>query len=319
MDRRIFNKTAAWAALGTIAGCKSNQHESLTEGKPTALSSDRYKLSLAQWSLHKSLQNGTMSNVQFISKAAEMGFKGVEYVSSFLANGLKDNSYWSELNKVAEDAEIEQLLIMTDLNGSLGASQSAQRQIAIEEHIPWLEAAQSLNCNSIRVNLWGEGSKEDQALQCIDSMVKLCQIAMDYNLNVIVENHGGYSSDGKWLSSVVSSVDMDNCGTLPDFGNFCIQRENGARWGSPCNLYYDKYKGVKELMPHAKAVSAKSYGFDRRGYETKIDYYKMMTIVNDSGYKGYIGVEFEGEGISEIAGIKATKALLEKVIAELPE
>ena len=119
---------------------------------------------------------------------------------------------------------------------------------------------------------------------------------------------------GQWLSGVMKEINMPNCGTLPDFGNFCIRRRDGDQWESPCVLDYDRYKGVTEMMPYAKAVSAKSYDFDAMGNETTIDYARMMDIVKQSSYSGYIGIEYEGTRLSEDEGILATKKLLERVI-----
>ena len=136
-------------------------------------------------------------------------------------------------------------------------------------------------------------------------------------INVIVENHGGYSSDGSWLASVIQNTEMANCGTLPDFGNFCIERDSGKQWEGKCINEFDRYKGVEMFMPLAKSVSAKSHDFDENGNETHTDYSKMLKIVKNAGYSGYIGVEYEGSELSEYEGIKATKALLEKIGKEL--
>jgi len=105
----------------------------------------------------------------------------------------------------------------------------------------------------------------------------------------------------------MKQVDMNNCGTLPDFGNFRVKEGE----------MYDRYKGVAELMPFAKAVSAKSHDFDEKGNETHTDYSKMMKIVIDAGYSGFVGIEYEGSVLDEYAGVKATKALLERVRSEL--
>lgn len=322
MERRKFNKSIGMLSLAALAGCSAKvvapsdkQKTDATDGKPEMNS--RYKLSLAQWSCHRMLDDGTLDNLGFAKFSGDLGFSGVEYVSRYLTPGLEDSSYWNKMNEAAKKANVEQLLIMTDLTGALGAASAADRQFAIDEHIPWLKAANALDCHSIRVNLWGEGTKKEQQERCTESLAQLCKIGADQGLNVIVENHGGYSSDGKWLAQIMQDIDMDNCGTLPDFGNFCVAREGGERWGAPCIEQYDRYLGVKELMPYAKAVSAKSHVFDRRGNELNTNYTKMMDIVHQSGYKGYIGVEWEGDGISEMAGIKSTKILLERTIAAL--
>lgn len=320
MKRRKFNKSLGLISLGALAGCSAKtampQDTSInTTGKPEM--NTRYKLSLAQWSCHRMLNDGKMDNLDFAKYSGDLGFKGVEYVSRFLTPGLTDATYWDKMNEAAKRANVEQLLIMTDLTGSLGAASAKDQQFAINEHVPWLVAAQALGCHSIRVNLWGEGTKDEQRERCTESLAKLCKIGTEYGLNVIVENHGGYSSDGKWLTQIMKDINMDNCGTLPDFGNFCVAREGGERWGAPCIEEYDRYLGVTELMPYAKAVSAKSHAFDRKGNELHTSYSKMMNIVHASKYSGYIGVEWEGDAISETEGIKSTKLLLERTIAKL--
>ena len=212
-----------------------------------------------------------------------------------------------ELLKRSDDYGIDNVLIMIDSQGSLASSNKKERLKAIDNHKKWIDFSYEIGCETMRVNLSGETKLDRWTENSIKSLTELS----DYNknINVVVENHGGLSSNGKYLSNVMSKVNIDNCGTLPDFGNFCID-------GSPraCNEWYDIYKGVEELMPYAHAVSAKSYDFDDFGNETKIDYSKMIDIVKKAGYKGYIGIEFEGNRMSEDDGIIATKKLLEKLI-----
>ncbi len=169
-----------------------------------------------------------------------------------------------------------------------------------------------MGCHSIRVNSFGKGAKEEVGKAAIDGLSRLATFAKDFEINIIVENHGGWSSDGKWLSNVMQQVNLPNCGTLPDFGNFCIEREGGRQWDGKCINEYDKYQGVQELMPHAKAVSAKSFNFDDAGNCVEIDFYKMLKIVKEANYKGYIGIEYEGTSLDAYTGIRATKALMEK-------
>jgi sugar phosphate isomerase/epimerase len=166
------------------------------------------------------------------------------------------------------------------------------------------------------VNAYGEGAAEDVSKAAIESLGKLSEFASQSQINIIVENHGSYSSDGIWLSNVMKTVGKANCGTLPDFGNFCIKHKNND-WQQGCETMYDRYKGVEEMMPFAKGVSAKSHVFDADGNEKETDYRKMLQIVKNAGYTGYIGIEYEGSELSEEDGIKATKKLLEKVGGEL--
>jgi len=275
------------------------------------------KISLAQWSFHKALMDKKMDNLDFATKAGSLGFDGVEYVNQFFKDKAQDTAYLAQMTQKAKEAGVEQLLIMVDGEGYLGDADEAKRTEAVNNHHKWVDAAAFLGCHSIRVNAHGEGTAEEVAKYAVDGLSKLSDYAATKNINVLVENHGGYSSDGTWLANVMATVNKPNCGTLPDFGNFCVKRQDGKMWDSPCIEEYDKYKGVGELMPFAKAVSAKSYEFGELGFETTIDYLKMIGIVKDAGYKGYIGVEYEGSRMGEEEGVIATKTLVEKCLKEV--
>lgn len=293
----------------TFIQCKQNNADgSDMKNKNT----QTIKLSLAQWSFNKELLSGDMDHLEFIDRAAEMGFEGVEYVALFFKDHAEDTSYLDKMNERAEAAGVQQLLIMVDGEGDLGDNDEKSRMASVENHKKWIRAAKYLGCHSIRVNAFGTGTIEEQMANNVASLKALGEYAAAYDINVLVENHGSYSSDGQWLSEVMQKVNMANVGTLPDFGNFCIEREKGERWGAPCIKEYDKYLGVEELMPFAKAVSAKSYHFDEKEEETTIDYNRMMQIVKNAGYSGYVGVEYEGSEIKAEEGVRLTKALIEK-------
>ena len=277
-----------------------------------------FEISLAQWSLHRSLYSGELDHLDFAKISKEnFGIDAIEYVNSFFFEKAEDKSYLREMKNRADDYGVKSLLIMCDNEGSLGDPNNQKRQKAVENHYKWHEAAKYLGCHSIRVNAYlteslhglevGDytktGSYENQVSLAADGLRKLTEFGANIGINTIVENHGGLSSDGAWLASVMKAVDHPMCGTLPDFGNFRIE---GDRW-------YDRYKGVEELMPFAKAVSAKSHDFDSNGNEIQTDFFRMMDIVIDAGYSGYVGIEYEGSGMDEMSGIKATKDLLERV------
>jgi len=267
-----------------------------------------FDISLAEWSLHKTLFGGKLDNLDFAKTAKEQfGIHAVEFVNQFFKDKAKNADYLAELKKRAGDLGVKLLLIMIDGEGALGDASLAKRNQAVENHFKWVEAAKSLGCHSIRVNAASAGSYEDQVHRAADGLRALTEFAAPHEINVIVENHGGLSSNGEWLSSVIKKVDHKRCGTLPDFGNFNLG--DGKQ--------YDRYKGVTELMPFAKAVSAKSHDFNEAGDEIHTDYRKMMKIVLDHGYHGYVGIEYEGGKIGEAEGILATRKLLEKVRTEL--
>jgi len=269
-----------------------------------------YKISLAQWSLHKELFAKKLDHMDFPKVAKEeFGIDCIEPVNQFFKDKATDKAYLTEFKKRSDDLGVKINLIMIDGEGSLGDPNEAARTKAVENHYKWVEAAKFFGCRHIRVNAdaKGQGSFEDQQKRAADGLRRLCEFGAKHRMNVIVENHGGLSSNGAWLAGVMKMVNHPNCGTLPDFGNFRVS----------ANEEYDRYKGVTELMPYAKAVSAKSHDFDANGNETHTDYKRMMKIVIDAGYHDYVGIEYEGSKTPEREGIKLTKALLEKVRFEL--
>lgn len=295
-------------AIGLLGSSACSTKKSVVGGKYF------FEISLAQWSLHKALFAKEMDNLDFASRAKnEFGIPNIEYVNQFFKDKAKDKVYLEEMNKRANDLGVKQLLIMVDGEGGLADLDDQNRKTAVENHYKWVEAAQYFGCHSIRVNAFGVGSAGDVQQAAVDGLGTLASYAKDYEINILVENHGGYSSDGKWLSEVMRQVNMNNCGTLPDFGNFCIKRDSGQPWGGNCIEEYDRYQGVTELMPYAKAVSAKTNDFNAEGDEVHTDYMKMMKIVKDAGYRGYVGIEYEGSVLSETEGIIASKRLLEKI------
>lgn len=260
-----------------------------------------FKISLAEWSLNKELFGGKLDNLDFPAYAKnKFDIHAVEYVNQFFRSAEK--SYAMELLKRTQDLGIRNVLIMIDNEGDLGDEDEGRRKKAVENHYKWVECARVLGCHSIRVNARGRGEPEDVAYAATNSLRTLGQFAADYGIGVIVENHGGYSSRGSWLSSVVRNAGMVNCGTLPDFGNFIVSRTE----------VYDRYLGIKEMMPLAKGVSAKSHSFDEEGNEKEKDFYKILKIVKDAGYRGHIGIEYEGRELGSDEGIIATKKLLLK-------
>lgn len=298
IQRREFLGTSAAMAVGAVF--------------PTVLMAAEkrplFNISLAQWSLHSALFDKKIDHLDFTKVAREeFGIDAVEYVNQFFKDKARDEKYLNEMKKRAADYGVASQLIMVDGEGQLGAPNENEREKTIENHKKWLDAAAALGCHSIRVNAASRGSYQDQIRYAADGLAKLTEIAEGLSLRVIVENHGGLSSHGQWLAAVMQRVDHPHCGTLPDFGNFKVQ---DAAW-------YDRYTGVEELMPFAHAVSAKSHDFDDAGNETRTNYHRMMKIVLDAGYRGYVGIEYEGRNLDEYAGIHATKKLLERVRDEL--
>jgi sugar phosphate isomerase/epimerase len=298
-----FNAIALTTGFAIAPGCSAK----------SLFRKDTFEISLAQWSLHKALFAKKLDNLDFPAKAKnDFGINVVEYVNQFFKDKAENTSYLNDLLKRSRDAGVKNHLIMIDGEGGLGDIDDKKRLQAVESHYKWVNAAKHLGCATIRVNAYGQGSRENVQKAAVDGLGRLGEYGRKEGINVIVENHGGYSSDGQWLASVMKQVGKSNVGTLPDLGNFCLRRENNK-----CVEEYDRYKGTEELMPFAKGVSAKSYDFDEAGNVVETDYYKMMRIIKNARFNGYIGIEYEGDKISEEEGIRKTKALLERVAKEV--
>lgn len=323
--RNIVRDSSLWGLvllLTLIVACKETKKAEAesNESKEEVMEVNEpyFQISLAQWSIHRMIQEENVDPYGFAKMAKDWGFTGLEYVSQLYNPELSDANYSDEAmaafvaksNEEAKKHGMKNLLIMIDGQGDLAVSDAKERTEAIERHYKWVDAAAAMECHAIRVNLAGSDVPEEWTANSIDGLTKLATYAQEKNINIIVENHGGLSSNAGMVAEVMTAVNMPNCGTLPDFGNFCIKRKDPNDHAAGCADMYDFYKGVKELMPHAKAVSAKSHNFDDNGNETEIDYVKMLQIVKDAGYKGYIGVEYEGDEMGEEEGIIATKELL---------
>jgi sugar phosphate isomerase/epimerase len=293
MNRRSFLQQMALAS-GTMAfgGCA-------TPGQKKPL----FRISLAEWSLNKALFGKKLDHLDFPKTSRQdYGIDAIELVNQFMMKKATDQTYLAEFKKRADSEGVRVLLIMCDGEGELGDADPSKRLKAVENHYKWADAAKFFGCHSIRVNAYSKGTPDEQRERVADGLHRLATFAAKLGLNVIVENHGGLSSRGDWLVSVMKQVNLSNCGTLPDFGNF----ED-----------YDRYKAVAEMMPFAKAVSAKANQFDAQGNCVETDYRRMMKIVLDAGYHGHLGIEYEGSKLSEPEGIHATRRLLEKVRDEM--
>ena len=306
MNAPLATRRTFLAASASAAGVLAAAPLRATAADPVPAAAAKqppFTISLAQWSLHNTIFGGKLDNLDFPRAAKQQfGIEAVEYVNQFFKDKARDEDYIAELAKRAADEGVTNVLIMCDGLGNLGDPDDKARTKAVENHYPWVEAAKRLGCHSIRVNAASKGTFEEQQKLAADGLGRLSEFASQMGMNVIVENHGGLSSNGEWLAGVMKLVAKPNCGTLPDFGNF---------------YDYDRYRGVADLMPFAKGVSAKSHEFDADGNEVRTDYRKMMKIVLEAGYHSWVGVEYEGKELSEPEGILATKKLLERVRDEL--
>ena len=319
---RVYHFLITLLLITSVTSCKDDKKdEDVSQASSTEAGNEDlfFDLSLAQWSLNKPIFAGELDPMDFAEKANELGFEGIEYVNQFYTPLYRDAEdpkaafqvVLDSLKSKSEQHNVQNVLIMVDGEGDLATADRAAREQAVENHKKWVDAADFLGCHSIRVNLFGSEDPEEWKENAVAGLTQLSEYAVGKNINVLVENHGSLSSNAQLLVEVMEEVNMENCGTLPDFGNFCIKNQDG------CLEEYDKYQGVRELMEHAKAVSAKSYDFDEAGQETTIDYQRMLKIVKDAGYSGFIGIEYEGDRLPPEEGILATKNLLLKAGREL--
>lgn len=271
------------------------------------------KISLAQWSLHKQIEAGSLNPIDFASISMERyQINAVDYVNSFYLDKATNEKFWIEMKNRSDQAGVKNLVMMVDDEGDLGNANIKERIQSVENHIKWLNASKLLGCETVRVNAFGASNKKVYKDALIDGMSRLAKYALKLNLNLVIENHGLYSSDAAFMAEIIKEVNMPNFGALPDFGNWCLAQ----KWGTTqfeCEMVYDRYQGVAELLPYAKSVSAKSYNFNSDGEDKIIDYYKMIEIIKNSNYNGYIGIEYEGVELEEHQGIIKTKQLLQKV------
>lgn len=286
-----------------------------------------FKISLAEWSLNKGIfgKEGAErhEHLDFCKIARSLGIDGVEYVNQMFFDKAADAAYLAEMKSRQDGEGVKGLLIMCDREGNLGDPDDAKRAKTIENHLKWLDAAATLGCHSIRVNAASDPklSWDEQMKLAADGLHRLCEEGDKRGLFVVVENHGGLSSNGLWLTGVMKLADHARVGILPDFGNFYTDRNKGE--------LYNPYKGLREFMPWVKkAVSAKAYNWDtgagkfytedpREGREMTLDFQRLIDIVVKAGYNGYIGIEYEGDKHAEIEGIKRTKQALDEIAALL--
>jgi L-ribulose-5-phosphate 3-epimerase len=297
--RRFLGVSAGFAGAFCFAGVPAR-----ALGAAAPMRAPLFGISLAQWSLHRALHTKELDNLDFPKRAKSFGIDAVEFVNTFWQDKARDAKYLAELKRRCDGEGVKSLLVMCDAEGALGDADDGKRAKAVENHVRWLEAAKALGCHSIRVNAQSSGTPEEQQKLAADGLHRLCVHGDTFGIDVIVENHGGLSSDGEWLAATLKRADHRRCGALPDFGNFRI---DGKR-------EFDRYRGVYLLMPFARGVSAKSHAFDDKGDETRTDYTRMLEIVcGKHSYRGHVGIEYEGDALPEAEGIVATKKLLERV------
>jgi sugar phosphate isomerase/epimerase len=316
--RYTFHGLSTFFFCFLLVACSSSTEQAKTTDEPkdapeqTVGEESAARYSLAQWSFNRDLFAGEMTNQDFVKAAGEMGFEGVEYVSQFFQDKVEDNIYLDGLAAAAKQAGVKSLMIMIDGAGNLGASDLAERDLAVKEHLKWVRAAKRLGCPVIRVNAHGDGTPEAIKAACLDGIGRLAKAAAPEGVQIIIENHGGISNDGAWLADLVRQLQPLGVGSLADFDNWCTERENGQIWGAPCTKRYDRLQGLRELMPYAESVSVKAFKFDDEGNETVMDYEALFKIIREAEYEGYLGIEYDGDELSSREGIERTLALAKR-------
>lgn len=309
-SRRTFIKTAT---AGTAGLC-------IPSVVPILPDMSSPKISLAQWSLHRALFDGKITPIDFPMIAyRDFGITAVEYVNQFYKDKISDIKYWGNLRQQTDDMGISNVLIMVDDEGLLGDPDKKQRDLAVANHFKWAEIAHKLGCHSIRVNAFGIGGRDMLRANLTESLANLTNLTQAVNISVLIENHGFHTSDAAFITSIIRDVNLPGLGTLPDFGNWCLNAEWGSTQDGNCSENYGPEHGLSEFLPFAKGISAKSYDFDAQGLETRLPYQKLLQLVKSAGYTGYIGIEYEGNRLTEYEGIRATRSLVEQIWSQLPK
>jgi sugar phosphate isomerase/epimerase len=306
--RRDFLMTSGYLSAAAAAG-------SLGLPRPAHAADPLYRISLAQWSINRPLFSGQMQHLDFAKIAKSLGIDAIEYVNQFFMDKAADKAYLQQMHTRARDEGVTQVLIMVDNEGNLGDPDSALRQKAVENHFKWVEAAKALGCHTVRVNGYSSGTPDEQMKLVADGMRKLVEFADPHGIDIVIENHGGLSSNAKWLVQTIKMVNHPRAGTLPDFGNFRISGPGRGNPGAKLESY-DSYVGVAEMMPLARGVSVKPRVWDFHGNQSDIDLLKMMKIVVDAGYRGHAGIEHGPEG-RELEAIRELRQQLETVREQL--
>ncbi len=302
MDRRRILKLGVASGLAWVASPRTRVLGDLLN-LPSVVAPDWLTLAVQQYSFNRQLRSGEMNILDFPKTVVKgTGIKALEYFNGHIEDKIKDTAFFKQLRKRSDDLGAVNTMMLCRSKNAVDSPDAKIRKLAIEGYRPWLEATRVLGGKYIRVDTRHKGEAEKQKGFAVAGLRSLCKVADEYEMGILVENHGNHSGNGAWLAGVMKQVDLANCGTLPDFQNF---------------KEYDPYQGVSEMMPWAKILCAKAKSFDDNGDEENIDFRKMLKIAKAAGFRGYIGIEFEGHGVDPVQGINATKKLIQKVMREL--
>lgn len=297
-SRRLFLQGAASAlAVGVVSGFAGAQ-EVPPGGEPFAVS-------LSQRSLRGEFAASRLDPLDFPKVARSLGIAAVEYEGQFYRKKVANRKYLAELSRRAAGEGVTSVLLLVDEDGALGSREEKARRRVVDRHEKWLEAAALLGCKAVRVVARTEGTEDDAVAWLSDGLRRLCVLAQPLGIDVLVENQDGFSANGSWLVELLNAVSHPRCGSRASFGSATLGNE--------------RLRQLRELMPSARSVCAKSYDFDDRGEELSINYAQMLKIVMDAGYRGHVAIEYEGTRLSEQAGLARAKQLLGRVSARLSQ
>ena len=273
---------------------------------------DSLHFSVGQWTFHEELFDSIMNNFEFVDKAAELEFNGVEYVNQFFIDKARDFQFLDALSKHATSKGLTNSMLLVDLAGNLAASSEAERLKALESHKEWVIACSKLACPAMRINMHGDGSPDSIREQGLKSLKILAPFADSNSVKILIENHGGISNDADWLLDMIQSLDHPNVGLVVDFDNWCVVYENGSLWGKNCIQEYPRYEGMQKLLPFADNISVKAFVFDTYGEDSKTDFKQMAQIIDSLGFEGSFGIEYEGDQLMPGQGAVKTRQLISK-------
>jgi L-ribulose-5-phosphate 3-epimerase len=313
--RRDFLAGAALAAAAAAAGARAAD-------RPT-----RDDISLAAWSLNRSFfvaQKWKLLDLPRIVRT-EFDINGIELVNQFFENPMM--RYLRELKANAAKFGVTFVLIMVDGEGDMIAPDKNERMQAAIAHRKWVDIAHYLGCHAIRCNLGGSTrdtswkTDKDMVSRATESCGNLLEYAKGADLNVVLENHGGASSDADIMVSLMKAINHPNIGTLPDFGNV--------------NPGDDHADVLRKIAPYAKGISVKASWRPDGTHNPAWDLEKMIRICQEAGYHGFWGIESSfgagrrkpAEGApapppeppeviweNELKGVRLTKTVLDRLV-----
>ncbi|MDP9380017.1 MAG: sugar phosphate isomerase/epimerase [Chloroflexota bacterium] len=201
-----------------------------------------------------------------------------------------DAARLDQLKESLQSSDVRVVNVPIDV-GDISQPDATKREHDLKLIEFWLDVAAYLGSPAARVNS-GSGNLES----AIESYQRLARYGEQVGVRLVLENHGGLSADLGNIQRMLESV-PSNFGTSPDFGNFPEEK---------------RYDGLALMVPRAAVVHAKTYDFNAAGEFHNFDFARCLSIVRDSGFDGYLSVEFEGKG-DQPQGVRQTIDLIRRL------